>query len=92
MSRLPTCPPMPRQTGPGEGFPEDLPALNALMAGLVQEENLWNAYIRDLSALEDPKNGVFHAQDLHQARQCRMAVKCRKDFCRARLARLNGHV
>ena len=85
---LPQRPPM---NGAGEeSFPEELPALRVRLDSLEEEEKLWTAYIKELSALEDPATGVFYAAELHEARQYRMVLRYRGDFCRARLKRLNN--
>lgn len=72
----------------GESFPEDIPALRAALDDLGGREELWNTYIKELSALEDPARGVYYAAELHEARQYRMMLRYRKDFCLARIRRL----
>lgn len=88
----PARPPMHAPGSAEEDFPEDVAALEALLAALEGEENLWAAYIKELSALEDPASGLFYAAELHEARQYRMVIRYRKDFCRARLSRLAGQM
>lgn len=87
---MPLRPPMIGPESAEEDFPEDISALEVRLDELGEEEKLWNAYIKELSALENPARGVFYATELHEARQYRMVVKYRRDFCLARLKRLNG--
>lgn len=85
---LPERPPMAE--GDEESFPDDIAAISARLSALEDEEKLWNTYIKDLSDLEDPAAGLFYAAELHTARQYRMVLRYRSDFCKARLKRLNG--
>lgn len=86
---LPVRPELPKP-GREEVIPEALPALEALLAVIEREIDLWNDYICRLSELEDPGQGVFYAKELHEARQYRMVLRYKLDFCRARLKRLNS--
>lgn len=83
-------PPLPPKELSSDDFPGDRPGLEAALAALEREEGEWSAYIKTLSALEDQAAGVYHAAPLHEARQYRMVIRYRKDFCKARLRRLSG--
>lgn len=90
MPVAPVRPPMLQPGSAEENFPEEVPALEELLAALDEDERIWNAYIKELSGLENPASGACYAAELHQARQYRMVIKYRKEFCKSRLNRLKS--
>ncbi|MDR2050771.1 MAG: hypothetical protein LBQ63_03260 [Deltaproteobacteria bacterium] len=71
-----------------ESLPENLPELQARLSSLEEEQKIWQDYITALSNLENPGQGVFHAAELHAARQYKLLLAWKQDSCRVRINQL----
>ncbi|MDL2307020.1 hypothetical protein LJC48_03210 [Desulfovibrio sp. OttesenSCG-928-C06] len=71
-----------------EVLPDDEEELAARMNELQAEQDAWIQKIRDLSAQEKPREGIFFAAEIHEARQFKMMLEFKLEYCRAKLNRL----
>lgn len=71
-----------------EKLPDDVPGLEKRLAELEVEQQDQQQRIRELSAAENPAAGIFFAAEIHEARQYKMMLQFKKDYCRAKLNRL----
>ena len=71
-----------------EVLPDTEEELEARLVELKVEQEGWIRTIRDLSAREKPREGISFAAELHEARQFKMMLEFKLDYCRAKLNRL----
>ena len=71
-----------------EALPDTEEELEKRLAELQGEQSAWIQRIRDLSERERPREGVFFAAELHEARQFKMMLEFKMEYCRAKLNRL----
>lgn len=89
-AELSFSPPPPPQSvrGNKDLLPDSLPELRMLLAALEEEQQTWQNYIQELSALENPERGLFYAAELHEARRSKAVLAYRQDACRVKINRL----
>lgn len=69
-------------------LPDDISALEAEIAFILQAQKDCEALLRKLVSEEDPANGVFFAQEIHEARHTKLRLEVQKELRRVRINRI----
>lgn len=75
-----------------DALPEDIPALEAQMDVLTQAISDCEQQLRRLIASEKPEQGITFAQEIHAARQQKLALGVSKELRRVRINRIRANV
>lgn len=73
-------------------LPDDIPALEAQIAEIEQARADCEATLRRLVESEDLANGVYFAQEIHEARQLKLQLQVQKELRRVRINRIRLQV
>ena len=68
---------------------DDIPTLEAEVATLTLQREKTMQSIRDLREAEDPKNGVYHHQEIFEAQQDKLRLDVEIKFRTNKINRLN---
>ena len=66
----------------------DIPGLEKEINRIEAEEAVCQAGLAGLLKREDPRRGIFFAQEIHAMKQEKLRLHVEKEFCRKRIARL----
>lgn len=71
-----------------ESLPDNIPALQELIASFDRQLQELDAEQKRLFAAEDPANGIFLSQEIHLNRQQKNQLQVHRQFAQTRLNRL----
>ncbi|UZP67230.1 hypothetical protein N1030_16795 [Desulfovibrio mangrovi] len=71
-----------------ESLPNSIPALEELVASYQQQLKTLDEKQKRLFEAEDPKNGIFFANEIHANRQEKNQMQVQMQFAQVRLNRL----
>lgn len=75
--------------GKDDILPDAVPELEQLSTAHAKEREECLAYIKRVSALENPEQGVSYAAQLHEAKQYKLMLDFKIEACRVKINRLN---
>ena len=71
-----------------ESLPNDIAGLEAQIVELDGKMEECREKTKALMAAEDPVNGIFHAEAIHEAKQLHMMLRYQQDLRKARLSQM----
>ncbi|WP_035244706.1 hypothetical protein [Desulfonatronovibrio hydrogenovorans] len=72
-----------------ESVSEEIARLTSQMEDFINQRSQCRKKIRELMAAEDPKNRIFHHQEIFTLQQDSLRLEVEAELCRKKINRLN---